>query len=525
MADKKKAYRIYQVSAKQFILDVETEAQMIKFSDYTNDRHWNKSSNILTTLLDTQIGHLYIYSKCENGTNNIDIVVSGTELTDDASYTYFLLHEGNRNDIDKAFIPTLNYSDFTVTFDEIDRLDENKADKVTGGTNGNFAGLDADGNLTDSGNKPADYYTQSDVNTNFYNKTEVDNIANTKSDKVGGAVAGNFAGLDTDGNLTDSGNKPADYYTQTEIDNIASGKTDKISGGVENNFVSIDASGNIKDSGKSGDDYVYNDLDDIPDGTAYKRVASNQTAPAINFNSNQLSLSFGDNMYGLGGDCKVVTGDWNNVLNSGFYIGNSLTNSPISAWVFMIVLRHNERYIKQIAYELSGSDERIWMRSNINDVWSSWVNLPSKVDGTTIENINGEVRLVKKLKKAVLRQNTSSSWSVLSDPDNIIFNVSFNSNYVGISFNSSNLPSNWYPDFKFQSIFSSNSYFNMLAGSAFSSSGQFPVVGYDFQANVSPAQLSIYVGSTTSGIDNLVFNNAGASPNQNKIFIEIIEEE
>ena len=40
----------------------------------------------------------------------------------------------------------------------------------------------------------------------------------TKADKVSGAVAGDFAGLDENGNLTDSGKKPSDYYTKTEID-------------------------------------------------------------------------------------------------------------------------------------------------------------------------------------------------------------------------------------------------------------------------------------------------------------------
>ena len=34
-----------------------------------------------------------------------------------------------------------------------------KADKVTSATNGNFAGLDANGNLTDSGSKAADFAT------------------------------------------------------------------------------------------------------------------------------------------------------------------------------------------------------------------------------------------------------------------------------------------------------------------------------------------------------------------------------
>ena len=41
--------------------------------------------------------------------------------------------------------------------DNVDNLKNNKADKVTGAINGNFAGLDANGNLTDSGKKAADF--------------------------------------------------------------------------------------------------------------------------------------------------------------------------------------------------------------------------------------------------------------------------------------------------------------------------------------------------------------------------------
>ena len=66
-----------------------------------------------------------------------------------------------------------------------------KADKVTSATSGNFAGLDANGNLTDSGSKASDFLTSSDITG--------------KADKVSGAVNGNLAGLDSNGNLTDSG--------------------------------------------------------------------------------------------------------------------------------------------------------------------------------------------------------------------------------------------------------------------------------------------------------------------------------
>lgn len=139
-----------------------------------------------------------------------------------------------------------------------------KADKVAGATNGNFAVLDSNGNLADSLKSPSDYYvksdtySQSEVNTliaavstmslkvvntlpvtdiskttiylvpktvgtsttNVYNEyvclddtttpaqweligdTAID-ITN-KADKVSGAVSGNLAGLDINGNLTDS---------------------------------------------------------------------------------------------------------------------------------------------------------------------------------------------------------------------------------------------------------------------------------------------------------------------------------
>lgn len=42
-------------------------------------------------------------------------------------------------------------------------ISDKKATKVTSATNGNFAGLDANGNITDSGKKPSDYYTKTEI--------------------------------------------------------------------------------------------------------------------------------------------------------------------------------------------------------------------------------------------------------------------------------------------------------------------------------------------------------------------------
>ncbi len=93
-----------------------------------------------------------------------------------------------------------------------------KADKVTGATTGNLAGLDSNGNLTDSGSKPGD----------FAQASAIPDISG-KADKVASAVTGNLASLDSNGNLADSGNKAADFALASAIPDI-SGKLDKSGG-------------------------------------------------------------------------------------------------------------------------------------------------------------------------------------------------------------------------------------------------------------------------------------------------------
>ena len=89
-------------------------------------------------------------------------------------------------------------ADQTAMQENIKKLNEGKAEKAASPTAGNFAGLDSSGNLTDSGKKPGDFAAASHTHTG-------------KADKVKSATAGNFAGLDSSGNLTDSGKKPGDF--------------------------------------------------------------------------------------------------------------------------------------------------------------------------------------------------------------------------------------------------------------------------------------------------------------------------
>ena len=89
-------------------------------------------------------------------------------------------------------------ADQTAMQENIKKLNEGKAEKAAPPTAGNFAGLDASGNPTDSGKKPGDFAAASHTHTG-------------KADKVNSATAGHFAGLDSSGNLTDSGKKASDF--------------------------------------------------------------------------------------------------------------------------------------------------------------------------------------------------------------------------------------------------------------------------------------------------------------------------
>ena len=131
-------------------------------------------------------------------------------------------------------------ADQTAMQENIKKLNEGKAEKAASPTAGNFAGLDASGNPTDSGKKPGDFAAASHTHTG-------------KADKVSSATVGHFAGLDSSGNLTDSGKKPGDFaaasHTHTD-------KADKVKSATAGHFAGLDSSGNLTDSGKKPGDFA-----------------------------------------------------------------------------------------------------------------------------------------------------------------------------------------------------------------------------------------------------------------------------
>lgn len=89
-------------------------------------------------------------------------------------------------------------------------LSTNKAAKVSGGTTGNLASLDANGNPADSGKKASDFIEKSQTaglvkNDGSIDETPYVSDISGKADKVENATNNNFAALDASGNLVDSG--------------------------------------------------------------------------------------------------------------------------------------------------------------------------------------------------------------------------------------------------------------------------------------------------------------------------------
>ena len=131
-------------------------------------------------------------------------------------------------------------ADQTAMQENIKKLNEGKAEKPSAPTAGHFAGLDSSGNLTDSGKKPGDFAAASHTHTG-------------KADKVSSPTADDFAALDSSGNLKDSGKKASDF---ADKDHTHAGKADKVSHATAGHFAGLDSSGNLTDSGKKPGDFA-----------------------------------------------------------------------------------------------------------------------------------------------------------------------------------------------------------------------------------------------------------------------------
>lgn len=87
----------------------------------------------------------------------------------------------------------------------------------------------------------------------------------------------------------------------------------------------------------------------------------------------------------------TATGDWNNYVNTGFYMGSGLANQPTASgahsWKYVRVTRHNDLYILQEAIDFNGVTSQY--RVKMNGTWKPWVSYLDDRSIVSGSNANG----------------------------------------------------------------------------------------------------------------------------------------
>ena len=214
---------------------------------------------------------------------------------------------GNGNPVDSGAKITSAYdgsnSTDPVTGAAVGLAIAGKADKVSDATEGNFAGLDANGNLTDSGSKASDFAIFSHSHGNISNDGKVGSTAGlsvvtttggevTVADLATADVAASGTTLtavtavtqDSKGKIsvekktiqdgtteqkgvvqlssaTDSDSETVAATSKAvkdvmdSVDGLSGEKADKVSNATAGNFAGLDSEGNLTDSGKKASDF------------------------------------------------------------------------------------------------------------------------------------------------------------------------------------------------------------------------------------------------------------------------------
>lgn len=144
----------------------------------------------------------------------------------------------------------------------------NKADQVSGATANNFAGLNSSGNLIDSGKSAADFATTGALTELLYDK----------ADKIAESTPGNLVAQDVGGNIVDSGFAPSDFIP-------------KIAEASANRLISVDESGNLQDSGFFASDFATaSALGTLTTTVGNKENSSNKTTNMTSANQGSTTM-------------------------------------------------------------------------------------------------------------------------------------------------------------------------------------------------------------------------------------------
>lgn len=210
---------------------------------------------------DTNIDNLVINVLTEEQYEEIDNP-SSTELYLVPDEIDSVPTENSTNPITSGAVYTaLNQSGINVS---------DKADKVTNATNGNFAGLDSNGNLTDSGKSPSDYYTKAQVDglisAGYIPKGSVSSISNLGTLEAAhlGWVYNIGAAFTTTSDFVEGAGASYPIGTNVVIVDTGTAQNPVYKYDVLSGFVDLSDYVQTSDLGDVATSNSYNDLDDLP---------------------------------------------------------------------------------------------------------------------------------------------------------------------------------------------------------------------------------------------------------------------
>ena len=348
-----------------------------------------------------------------------------------------------------------------------------KADKVSGATAGDLAGLDATGNLTDSGYAPDDlievleYANQSsfpvtgesgklyiDLATNYvfrWDETGTEYVmlaGGGGGGEAGGGIidvsgtvtntSGSYSGTFNDVRVT-SGMKAimievgtptvfnadisvtcndgsitvtcsdvagtstikvsviGSYVNSTEYQVLSAGKADKVSGATANNFAALDANGNLTDSGKKAADFASTDT-------------ATQSAAGLMSAADKTVLDGLDGLVSDGNDSTAITdlsSYYTSMTNHSYSIrrfGANSTAAPYTGEGIVISYKYSGNYGNQQAI----TDDGTYLRVLDNGTWESWqkVAMDSQIAPVAL----GSITTLAALETALLNLYTSKEY-------------------------------------------------------------------------------------------------------------------
>lgn len=88
---------------------------------------------------------------------------------------------------------------------------------------------------------------------------------------------------------------------------------------------------------------------------------------------------------------ESATGDVNNLTNTGFYQGSSLTNAPTTGWYFYIVSRYraDANWVHQLAMSFGSGNtaNKIYTRTKANGVWGAWAEMYTSANPSSLLSV------------------------------------------------------------------------------------------------------------------------------------------